>query len=177
MSDEQRDLKPPQLRMRLTGFDGLPDGYRLRTFSDGDDARWPDVLDVTEGFGRWDLDRARDWLQGDLYAVKDGIFFIDFGKNGVATACTFARKSCDFAELGWVAVLPPHQGKRLGFQVSLAVLSFAKKSGYSETFRNTNDRYLPAVRTYLNLGFEPVMTHRSHPGRWKSVLEHLNQTR
>ncbi len=37
----------------------------------------------------------------------------------------------------------------------------------------TDDWRLPAVKTYLNLGFEPEIIHESHPARWKAVFETL----
>ena len=37
----------------------------------------------------------------------------------------------------------------------------------------TDDWRLPAIKTYLNLGFEPDIEHESHPERWRAVFEKL----
>ena len=131
-----------------------------------------EALNATGQLGEWDREKIREWLEGERHAIKEGTFFITFEGKPVATACTIPPPSTEGrSELGWVSVSPDHQSKGLGYQVCLAVLHFAKKMASPETFLNTDDWRLPAVKTYLNLGFEPEMTHESHPKRWQAVYE------
>jgi GNAT superfamily N-acetyltransferase len=85
-----------------------------------------------------------------------------------APACPPAQ-----AEIGWVAVLPEYQGRRLGAQITLAACRGARELGFAEVFLLTDDFRLAAIKTYLNLGFQPDCWHDTHTARWAAVLAHL----
>lgn len=169
--------KLPQLKMRCNRLDALPaiklpPGYNLSTLLDRDEADWIDALNATGQLGEWDQDVAGKWLEGERHAIKDGVFLIIFADRAVATACTIdPAPGAEKLELGWVSASPDHQAKGLGYQVCLAVMHHTHKLGYSETYLFTDDWRLPAIKTYLKLGFEPEITHESHPERWKAVFE------
>ena len=171
--------KPPQLRMRLHRFDSLPpvalpSGYGMTTLREAGVDAWMDALNSTGQLGDWDVDRAGDWLTGERSAISEGTFIVTFDGRPAATCCTIPPTSTERrAELGWLSVSPEHQGRGLGSQVCLAVLHFARRMGYAEIYLNTDDWRLPAVKTYLALGFEPEMAHESHPRRWAAVYEEL----
>ncbi|NLC55450.1 MAG: GNAT family N-acetyltransferase, partial [Armatimonadetes bacterium] len=76
-------------------------------------------------------------------------------------------------EIGWVGVMPEHQGHRLAFHLCLACLRFLRDRGVRECFLLTDDFRVPAIKTYLRLGFEPEVTHESHPARWQKILAEL----
>ena len=169
----------PQLRMTLDRFDSLPPlelppGYVMTTLRESGVDAWIAVLNATGQLGDWDAGRAGEWLSGERSAIPDGTFIATSGGRPAATCCTIPPTFTERrAELGWLSVAPEHQGRGLGRQVCLAVLHFARRMGYDEIYLNTDDWRLPAVRTYLDLGFEPEMTHGSHPRRWKAVYEKL----
>ncbi len=180
---ETNQPKPPQLKMRCNRLNALPPvalppGYSLCTLLERDEADWIEALNATGQLGEWDGDAARKWLEGERHVIKDGAFLITFADRPVATASTVdpAPGAVRF-ELGWVSVSPDHQAKGLGYQVCLAVMHYTYKLGYSETYLSTDDWRLPAIKTYLNLGFEPEIIHESHPARWKVVYETLGVAR
>jgi len=37
----------------------------------------------------------------------------------------------------------------------------------------TDDYRLPAIKTYLNLGFEPLLVHENQRDRWRNILSAL----
>ena len=149
-------------------------GYTLSTLEQQGEDDWREALNATGQLGVWDRDSARDWLDRDRPVIADGTFIIVFDGKPVATTCSVPPTAGEpRSELGWVSVSPDHQGKGLGYQVVLAALLYAKRMGYPETYLNTDDWRLPAIQTYLNLGFGPEMVHVSHPQRWKDVLEEL----
>ena len=180
---QSQEPKLPQLRMRFDKFDSLPEiklpeGYQLTTLRDTGSADWIEVLNATGQLGQWDHDRARIWLEGERHAIESGTIIITFEGRPVATTCTIPPTSTEpRSELGWLSVSPEHQGHRLGYQVCLAVLHFAREMGYPEVYLNTDDWRLPAIKTYLNLRFDPEMIHDSHPLRWKAAYEKLGVVR
>ncbi len=170
----------PQLRMGFTSFDGLvpPEpvaGYGLRTFRPGDEDPWVEILS-TGRFKAWDRARLDRMLAGGRAPVPlAGIFFATYEDRPVGTACTFLHpgERGDVAELGWVAVHPLHRGHGLAAQVCRAVLGFVRELGHGYAYLVTEDFRLPALKTYLRLGFEPELTDPSHPERWEVVRRSL----
>lgn len=175
MPSEQPEL--PQLDMKFNRFDSLPEvalpaGYALYTFPERGMDDWITALNATEQLGEWNEENARRWLEGERHIIQDGTFIIVCNDEPAATACTIPPAPNEQRpEIGWISVSPGHQGKRLGYQVTLAGLRFLHGQGYKETFLHTDDWRLPALKTYLNLGFEPEITHDSHPERWRKIYK------
>ena len=71
--------------------------------------------------------------------------------------------------LHWVAVDPAHQGQKLGHSVSLAVLREFQALGCSDAVLETQDHRLPAIKTYLALGFKPERLDEAHRLRWERI--------
>jgi mycothiol synthase len=152
----------------------LPPGYSLATLAQQDAEEWIAVLNATGQLGTWDDARAHTALTAERPVLAGGTYLILRGERAVATACTIAPTAAEpRSELGWVAVAPAHQGHGLGLQVCSAVLWYARREGWPATTLNTDDWRLPAIRTYLKLGFEPELTHDSHGARWREVRRRL----
>ena len=178
-SDPEPDgNKPPQLRMQFRAFSSLapvslPRGYTLATLAtlaQRGVSDWIAVLGATGQLGAWDRARAERCLDDPRPVVPEGTYLVLHGGHPVATACTVLPTPAEPRhELGWVAVDPGHQGNGLGLQVCRAVLWYAHRRGWPASILNTDDWRLPAISTYLKLGFEPEITHDSHPARWREV--------
>jgi len=165
-----------QLRMGFTQFDSLrapelPPGYGLRTFRPGDEEPWIALL-ATGDFGEWDRPRLDRLLSGERAPLPlDGVFFATRGEQIVGAACVFLHlgESGDVPELGWVAVHPAHRGHGLGLQVCRAALRFIRDRGHGYAYLLTEEFRLPAIKTYLRLGFEPEMLDATQPARWEAL--------
>ena len=170
--------KPPQLKMRFNKWATLPDvrlpaGYQLRSLSKADIDDYTVILNANSQLGSWARERTEQ-LFGDGVdrLIPEGSFFITFNGKPAATACTMAPTPKEpRPAIGWVALMPGHEGKNLGFQVCLAVLHYMKSQSYPETFLLTDDFRIPAVKTYLKLGFEPQCEHETHVLRWKALYQ------
>lgn len=172
------EAKSPQLRMLLRSLDALPpvvipEGFELRRFRPGDEQAWVDVLNSTLSLGEWDLKRAEERMSGSVHVVAEGVHFVTRNGVPVATACLTHHDEMPEAELGWVGVSPRFQGHGLGYVVCLATLHYIRERGYHAALLYTDDHRLPAIKTYLKLGFEPLMAHESHPERWREVLQQI----
>ena len=174
----------PQLRMEIRGLaDPAPDdaaltppaGFGLRTFRPGDEDAWLTLLQTGE-FGAWDRVRLDLMLKHPHIKVPaDGIFFATVDDRPVGTASTYLHPVDGRIdpELGWVVVDPEHRGHGLGTVVCRAVLAYVRRLGYDHAYLLTDDFRLPAIKTYLRLGFEPVLTDPSHPARWAAIHRQL----
>jgi mycothiol synthase len=169
-----------QLRMRRRNLVGLgevitPPGYEIRTYREGDEAAWAEIINNSLGSG-WDAGRCRRELTDRPQFRSEGLFFATYEGKPVGTACAWTQLPGE-TEVGYihmVGVIPEHQGRRLGYALCLSALRFFRENGFQYAELHTDDFRLPAMKTYLNLGFEPVYIDDSHRIRWKAVFENLS---
>lgn len=153
----------------------LPTGYSLRTYREGDDIHWANIIsDSFGGRARTTQDTRNEITERDVF-VPDGLYFVTYQDMPVGTACAW-RKSVDETDVGYVhmvGVLNEHTGHKLGKWVSLAVLYYFRDHGFICSMLDTDDFRIPAIKTYLNLGFMPVYLDNTQPERWEEILKKL----
>jgi mycothiol synthase len=170
-----------QLLMRRPDLEGLgpapalPAGYVLRSAVPDDAPGLAVVLAKAFGDSSWDAARVMRELVDDP-AVHE-TFVVLCGLTPVATASvqTQPENYPDTGVLHWVASDPEHRGKKLGAIVSTAVLREFVDMGLRSAVLATDDERLPAIKTYLSLGFEPVFVDESHRPRWVNVFATLGR--
>ena len=74
-----------------------------------------------------------------------------------------------------VGVDPDTRGLGLSLPIVAAALISLRERGFASAMLSTDDFRIPAIKTYLRLGFEPVMSHESHPERWAAVMEKIGK--
>ena len=166
----------PQLWMVRPDLDGLPElelpeGYRLATYGPGSDADWSRI--ITGSFAQ---EHSFEKTMASDDAFEPGrVFFMLRGDDAAATASAWYDPGLmpDAGTLHYVGVLPGHQGKRLGYWVSLAAMHRMVEEGRSRARLQTDDWRLAAIKTYLNLGFGPWLVHENQRERWPAVFERL----
>jgi mycothiol synthase len=162
-----------QLHMRRADLQNLPplqlpEGYVLREYSKGDENGIATLLQTTFG-DVWTTERVqRELTEAD--DVKQ-TFVIECNGEIVATASArlLPQMYPNAGYVHYVAASPDHAGKKLGFWVSLATLYQFVRLGCVSAVLDTDDFRLPAVKTYLNLGFVPHHTDDTHATRWAAV--------
>jgi len=152
----------------------VADGYRLRTFQPGDEPAYCALL-ASAGFADWNGAKVAEWLHRVL---PEGLFFAVHLKSGAlaATAMAAHRSSPEHpfgGELGWVACDPAHRGAGLGLAVCAAVVARFLSAGYSRIYLKTDDHRLPAIKSYLRLGFVPYLFQDDMASRWSAVCAQL----
>lgn len=168
-----------QLRMVRRTFEGLPkieipEGYALRTYQPGDEAAWAEIMNT--GVGEWTVGKVREALTGKPQFRDDALFFITFEGRPVASACAWVLEPGETEQgyLHMVCALPEHRGKQLGYMVTLAVLHWFRDHGFKEVCLSTDDQRIPALKSYLRLGFEPLYEDDTHRERWEKVMETIS---
>ena len=171
---------PRQLRMVRPNLENLPKlalptGYSLRTYLEGDEVHWAHI--ISDSFGgreRTAQDTENEITSRDVF-VPDGFYFATHRDVPVGTACAW-RQSIDETDVGYVhmvGVVAEHTGHKLGKWVSLAVLYYFRDNGFTCAMLDTDDFRIPAVKTYLNLGFVPVYIEDGQQQRWLDIFEKL----
>ena len=171
---------PRQLRMVRPNLENLPklelpSDYGIRTYRKGDEVHWARI--ISDSFGgreRTAQDTRNEITSRDVF-VPDGLYFATHCGMPVGTACAW-RQSIDETDVGYVhmvGVVAEHTGHKLGKWVSLAVLSYFRDNGFISAMLDTDDFRMPAIKTYLNLGFVPVYVEEGQPERWSDIFEKL----
>lgn len=165
------------LFMRRPSLDDLPvlplpsGDYVLRTAGPEDATALATLL--TRAFTEeWIIQRVKESLleAPDVQAV----YVIVYG--GVLVATASARITDHFPGSGylhWVGADPSHQGKGLGAAVCLAVLGAFRELGLGDAVLETNDFRLPAVRSYLRMGFVPEYRNAAEQLRWSRLFPRI----
>lgn len=151
-------------------------GYHLVRYLSPDSAlekQWCEVLDRSGEFGGMTKKTLRREILSTL--LPRGGAFIFHGDEMVACAAAcFSEKYKPNSVLMFVVVLSQHRGKSLGSIVTLKVMRAAQQAGFPGMILHTDDHRLPAIKTYLTLGFVPDTDWE--PGakeRWGNVLNKL----
>ena len=173
----------PQLEMLRDHLCDLPEiatatAYAVRTYCPGDEAAWCRIMEGNVG-SNWTLQKCRENLLWDSRFRAKKLFFITYEDDPIASACAWRAdgQSPDIGEVHMVAVLPDHRGRGLGHLLNALVLHRLKSLGYQKAHLKTDDWRLPAIKTYLAAGFQPLNTHESHPERWEAIFMKLGDGR
>ena len=79
--------------------------------------------------------------------------------------------------IDYVAADPGVSGKAIGYAVCAGVTRHLLERGYKTVMLMTDDWRLPAIVTYMKLGFEPVMYREDMEQRWETVHARLARNR
>jgi len=149
----------------------VPGGYTLRQYSKNDEEGYYRLLE-SAGMERCSL------TYWNNHILPNGFFLIECDRSGDIVAACFAshhptERHARAGNLGWLAVAPGHQGKKLGFVVSAAVTSRLIDSGYTNIYLETHDHRLPAIKTYLSMGWVPLLYSEEMHNRWQVICQQL----
>ena len=167
---------PKQLRMVRPNLNGLseikvPDGYEIRTYEEGDDAHWVNVINASFGITFTTADFYKDIGRKSLFD-PDGLYFVTC--QGTPVGTTYSRilvpGESEMGSVYMVAVTPEHTGQRLGKSVTLCVLHLFQHRNFKCAILGTDDFRLPAIKTYLNLDFVPMYIDVDHPERSSRIF-------
>jgi uncharacterized protein len=165
----------PRPRLAAPPAVTIAPGYALRTYRPGDDDAYIALM-RSAGFTTWG---AGDLAHTLRTALPDGLFFAVHQATGALAATAAAQHAADpqhpfGSALGWVAAAPGHQGHGLGCTVCAAVVGRLLKAGYTDIHLKTDDFRLPALRTYLKMGWVPWLFAPDMAARWAKVAEALH---
>ena len=154
---------------------GLPCApYRVRSYVPGDEGAWEKI--VAKAF---DACVPSDELKADAAYRPERVFFaVDGEDRPVATATCWEvpglyPEGC--AVLHMVGVLPEHRGHALGRFVCQAVMQQARQEGFGQMVLRTDDARIPAIKTYIHLGFVPRPLDEEQISRWVHILSLLHR--
>lgn len=178
----QRGAADPQLVMWFPCEQSIPEqsvpkGFVHRPFKGGDEIAWCELLNANGQLGVWGSARMENEQLKVL--AEDGQRFVS-NVDGKLVACAgvYDRERVEGPcwEIGWIAVDPAHQGLGLGGSVVAEALRLTRRLTKRPVYLLTDDFRIPAIKTYLKLGFIPDWSHPSYEERWKEIFASLGSS-
>lgn len=172
------DLPPlqggKQIRLYRADLDHLPDpeipeGCTLRCYRPGDEEDWARTLEDAFPGDTWTSEKIRQEFTANKRFQPERICIAELDGQIAGVAAAWEQEDPDWGYVHWVAVRPGHQGKRLGRLVTLATLHRFRAEGKRRAYLDTDDFRIPAIATYLSLGFQPDLRQPHHQETWKRV--------
>lgn len=168
LADTQVQMRRPDLT-DLPPLPALPPAHALRVALDVDAAGIAAVL--ASAFGEaWDVEQVRQKLLDA--ADVDTTYVVTAGGEPVATAAArlLPERFPGAGYLHWVGAHADHRGKRLGAAVVIAVLHRFVELGCQDAVLETEPYRLPAIRTYLDLGFQAEPRGGGQEEVWREIM-------
>jgi len=152
----------------------LPPGYSLRMYQPGDEPAFYRIM-AASGWPGWDDQQLEPWLWRIL---PDSWYMVIHTASGQIIASAMALHSAEprhpfGAELAWVCSDPAHRGRGLGLAVVAASTRRMIAAGYRNIHLYSEDFRLPALKTYLKLGYMPLLYSPDMPARWQAICDQL----
>ena len=157
----------------------LPEGFSVEYYS-GKPEQVEDWINICkEGVGLLTDDPHRDFndfilnMEG-LKPEEDLIFIVSPSGVRAATIAFFAKPD-GVGLLHMICCSEKYRGLGIGNGMVSYALSQLIGRGIYETTLKTDDFRLPAIRSYLKFGFEPLLTHDGMEERWKKIFEVIKE--
>ena len=153
----------------------LPDGYFIRSYTRGDEEDWClCCIDGKLGVEKADTAEFDRIMSNDDRVDKSNIYFLVSETEGIVGTTTYQfGKLPEEGYIHMVGFKKSHRGKGL----SRALLQFAIGKIIGDGMRtvtlSTDDWRLPAIKSYLNCGFEPCLIDAEAVERWRKVYSEL----
>ncbi len=149
-------------------------GYAIRPYQDGDEQAFLHLMSLSD-FDPWDDAKLSDNINK---IIPGGWFFaVDSAGQVVATAMgqhNYSGLSPFTGDVGWVFCHPDHRGSGLGLALCARVTQRFLDADYTKIQLHTEHYRLPAIKTYLKLGFVPAVASSEDAALWTDVCEQVN---
>lgn len=150
-----------------------PEGWTVRPYREGDGAEWcrccaGGCLGVEEEPTEELFERL---MLHSPFVKKENVLFIVDGTGHVGGTTTYREtEEPDHGVMHMVAVKTEDRGKGLSAPIVAAAMEVAVRNGCKYLQLTTDDFRIPAIRTYLKLGFVPQLMKPGLRLRWEALL-------
>jgi mycothiol synthase len=176
MTMEGSRLLMTRRHLKAIGKLSLPKGYALRTYQPGDDAHWARII-----ASAFQTECSASVFQKEIAQNAafraERVLFLTYGNMPIGTATAWLKEEFGSGAgyVHMVAIIPEHTRKGLGKALTAAVLRHFQRHGLRAAFLHTEGSRLAAIKTYLELGFEPVIEDQRGRSTWQDVFRVLGR--
>jgi len=172
----------------------LPAGFLLRWYQAGDEAHWlrihlaadhfneitPDLFQrqfaVHPARGRQPAssNEARNGLKSAPRELRERqAYLLASSGEVIGTGTAWFNDHFEGARWGrvhWMAILPELQGRGLGKSLLSAICRRLRELGHERAYLTTSTARVPAIKLYLQFGFEPLIRQAEDERVWRKLF-------
>ena len=144
------------------------DGYKIVVHDDSMIDDWIEISDELTG-GKLTREQFIERMYNDPTVKR--MFYIAEADSGklCGTASAQIKEDGDYGLLHMVCVHRDQKGKGLCRPVCTAVLEFLYAEGVKEISLSTDDFRIPAIKSYISMGFLPYLYEDDMSERWTKI--------
>ncbi len=141
---------------------GLPSGFGLRAYREGDEAVWLSIHCRADAFNLFSPSTFREAFGHDEEALRSRQKYLlapDGTPIGTASAWFDPPPTSDLLGVGrvhWVAIVPEFQGRGLAKLLLSVVLQTLRELGHTSAVLSTDERRPTAIALYQRFGFQRI---------------------
>ncbi|MGI6671094.1 MAG: GNAT family N-acetyltransferase [Christensenellales bacterium] len=160
----QRDLRKP-----LPSLPPLDSACSIITaMSDGGPAAWECIIESS-----FERHVPFEQITRDTTCALNRVFILMCNGQPAATASVQQFTTPGMGKVHMVGTHKDFRGHGYGRLMVLTALHHMQANSILTAQLTTDDFRLPAIHTYLGLGFEPMMVDETMPARWAAVHKNL----
>lgn len=152
----------------------LPSGFALRWHQPGDEAHWLRIHLAADHFNTITPEFFRKQFGSDEKLLRDRqCYLLDPRSEVIGTGTAWFNDNFEGARWGrvhWVAILPEFQGRGLGKGLMSVICRRLRELRHEHAYLTTSIARIPAIKLYLQFGFEPFIHCAEDEVAWKEVL-------
>ncbi len=151
----------------------VPIGCRIVNFTQLDGAmdKWLDIVQYGLSDGKKDGSYYHETMTARPMYREDKCFFILENEKAVATLtviCDYEKKE---GYVHMVACREDARGKGFGTILNRIAERTLKEEGMETAYLTTDDWRIPAIKSYLRIGFYPDLSTQDFKERWERIYE------
>lgn len=132
------------------------------------------LLNSVGSLGYWRQLRFRKEILSTVENSKNDIFIVCNADSVIGFTVLHKRSlENNLNEIGYVAVSPECRGRKIGAKLLVHISSEMKKRGIYQAYLRTDSFRIPAIKTYLKVGFYPYIRNEDEYIRWQRIMERL----
>jgi len=162
-------LRMVKLNMNDIPEANIPGGFELRVLRPDEKEKWEELCNKMFDF----KSTFKETIEGKHGYIADGVFVITDGDKLIATGTALLDQNQNgYGYVHMIAADSEYSGKKLGYEIVAAVLRRLRGGGFDKAELTTDDFRLPAIKTYLSLGFIPDLSvDETMRERWENIYK------
>lgn len=151
----------------------LPEGFTLLTMPELSDGveQWLDIMQYGLSDQKEDASYYKTCMLDLPCYEEDKCFFIMHGGKAIATITVVCNPETRDAVIHMVGSLPESRGKGVGNMLVAVADYVLKTTGMQTAQLKTDDWRVPAIKTYLKIGFQPDLSTEDYVQRWDAIAQ------
>jgi len=149
----------------------LPRGFSLRRYQPGDEAQWIRIHLAADRFNQITPKLFREQFGADKQLLSPRqCYLLAPTSEVIGTGTAWFNDNFEGGRWGrvhWMAIAPEFQGRGLGKALLSAVCHRLRDLGHERAYLTTSTARVPAIKMYLQFGFEPFIKNDRDKQAWR----------